>query len=125
MDTKAYVDSQPARWDIVTYLSDRKSISCSRIVGLPGEILNLDEKGLTINEILSQNPGGLKSLYKRPKLFSETEIKAYKILQVKFPYVIPAGFFFLIGDNVEHSRDSRYIGAIARSQIRGKIVKIL
>lgn len=126
----AYITKLPQRWDIVTYSPPSKSspgknhiLSCSRIVGLPGEVLNFDAAGLTINGIPLQNPCGSRIKYKGPKNLSEIEIKSYKVSKIEFPYVIPFGSFFLIGDNAE-SRDSRYFGSVTRSQLDGKVVKV-
>jgi signal peptidase I len=126
LDTSAYLKKMPQRWDIAAYSpSNTQTVSCSRIVGLPDEVLNFDAEGLTINGVPLQNPSMPQIEYKLPKRLSDIEIKAYKVLEIKFPYVIPPGSYFLIGDNVESSRDSRYIGAMTRSQLYGKIVKVL
>ncbi|HET6764405.1 MAG TPA: signal peptidase I, partial [Longimicrobiaceae bacterium] len=36
------------------------------------------------------------------------------------PLVVPAGHYFLMGDNRNESLDSRFMGFIPREQIRGK-----
>lgn len=40
---------------------------------------------------------------------------------VEYPYKVEPGKIFVIGDNREHSVDSRVFGAVVRSQIKGKL----
>ena len=40
---------------------------------------------------------------------------------VTYPYVVEEGKFFVMGDNREHSMDSRAFGAVVKSQIKGEI----
>lgn len=41
---------------------------------------------------------------------------------VEYPYKIEPGKVFVIGDNREHSVDSRVFGAVVKSQIKGKLL---
>lgn len=36
------------------------------------------------------------------------------------PLVVPAGFFFMMGDNRDNSVDSRYYGIVPRENMRGR-----
>lgn len=40
---------------------------------------------------------------------------------VEYPYTVEPGKVFVIGDNREHSVDSRVFGAVVKSQIKGKL----
>jgi signal peptidase I len=39
-------------------------------------------------------------------------------------YTIPNGYYFLIGDNIAESEDSRIFGAIPKDSIKAKIVEL-
>jgi signal peptidase I len=59
---------------------------------------------------------------------SKTEIsilpKYGQIYGVIRPYTVPSGYYFVLGDNIANSEDSRYFGAIPRQAILGKTAKI-
>ena len=43
-------------------------------------------------------------------------------LVVSYPYTVPEGYLFLLGDNREESIDSRSFGAISEKEVRGRVV---
>jgi len=43
---------------------------------------------------------------------------------VNKPYTVPKNCYFVVGDNINFSADSRYFGPIQKEDIVGKAVKV-
>lgn len=118
VDYGAYRNLRPDLWDVVIFDSPVQSGSmwCSRIVGLSGEVIDFKEGGLVVDGKLRASPArlGLAS-YSVP--LDLPEVKA-----IKFPYTVPHEHLFVIGDNIQNSYDSRYLGGIAITRIKGKVL---
>ena len=105
MAESAYVFSQPQRGDIVVFtrpdesdtpLEDESDINIiKRVVGLPGDTVEVRDTKLFINN----QP--LDEEYAR---WEEGGIREGNF----GPEKVPAGHIFLLGDNRDHSRDSRF-----------------
>ena len=131
----AYWFSKPQRGDIIVF--ETKGISedqrelfhipsdefyAKRIVGIPGDILSIQNGRLcNHNEIISE-PTGLAKL----KFVAPIASPIYPIYLTNSldTYKVPDGSYFLIGDNTTNSLDSRYFGAVDGSSIIGKVSKI-
>lgn len=86
-----------------------------RIIGLPGETIQVTEKGVYITPV-----NGKKFRLREPYIFSSQEQGS-----VYGPKKVPADSYFVMGDNRANSRDSRFIGPVMRSRIIGRaFVKI-
>src|SRR5688500_7198735 len=48
-DMEIYEKSDPKRWEMVVFLGEQDQDWLSRVVGLPGEEINLTDSGLFIN----------------------------------------------------------------------------
>lgn len=94
------------RQDIIIFQRPQeREILIKRLIGLPGDVVELSGQDVRINGKL------LKESYKlqRRDYISQT-------------YKVPAGNIFVMGDNRDQSRDSRKFGFIAQEQVRGKII---
>jgi signal peptidase I len=109
LSNKLYFCSQnPKRGDIAifAYPLDEKLDYIKRIVGLPGDTLEIRGKTVFINGEPLNEP---YALFLELEQRNDTD-----------PVVIPANQYFMIGDNRDNSMDSRHFGPVERSKLRGK-----
>jgi len=87
-----------------------------RVIGLPGDVISLSQGRVEINgrplaEPWLPNPP--------PPTLPSPLPEGFSLLH---PYTVPAGEYFVMGDNRTDSEDSRYFGPIPGSLIVGKMV---
>jgi len=109
------------RGDIVAFKSpgDPKVPFIKRVVGLPGETLEIRDKTVYING------KELEESYKHfidPNIYERgSGIPSDYIARDNFgPKVIPLNSYFMMGDNRDNSNDSRFWGFVDRDSIIGK-----
>jgi signal peptidase I len=121
VDMNAYSGAGPSRWDVVLFDSPVASSGhwTSRVIGLPGETVDIRSGKVMIDGKEETLPPHLSiGGYKLPKADSTSGVHG----PVTFPFKIPAGSYFVLGDNVSNALDSRYWGALHSSKIRGKVL---
>ena len=108
----------PRRWDLVCYhdYGDSGSqVYCKRLIGLPGERLRFEGGNLYVNDVRVSAPSVLAGkIHARPP---RTTGKYYD----DEPIQLGSDEFFLIGDNVDVSIDSRLRGPSKRSALIGVV----
>lgn len=133
--------SNPQRGDVVVFKfpSDPNTNFIKRVVGLPGDTLQIQNKILIINgkaiggvefdgkEILQDMDDKFKG-YSFKFLKTKTgdhehviQLDQDNYYKVDYPkIVIPEGKFFMMGDNRDYSYDSRGWGLVSHELIKGK-----
>jgi signal peptidase I len=118
-------ERQIRRGDILVfkYPEDRERDFIKRVIGLPGETLEVKEKRVYINGKRIDEPYvHFLEPPQGPAAFSE--ITSYDLRERYGPITIPAGKYFVMGDNRDNSQDSRYWGLLPREDVKGRAVMI-
>jgi len=105
--------SVPERGNIVVfkYPEDESKDFIKRVIGLPGETIQVIQQRVYINDKLLKEPYAYHS--QPPSLNSGSRDNMP-------PLRIPEGHIFVMGDNRENSHDSRMWGTLDLSKLRGK-----
>ncbi len=129
---------EPRRGDVVVFRlpSEPSKHYIKRLVGLPGDRIRYQDKQLIINgEPVSIEANGYYRIGNSVKARQATEIlgdKQHEVLLLPqrrddpLELVVPDGHFFMMGDNRDNSKDSRYaeVGMIPDKNVVGKAVRI-
>lgn len=118
-------DESFKRFDIIAFENEETSIRLdmpkgslfiSRIIGLPGETIKIENKRIYINDQELDDPYAHfdSSLY---ELFPSSDIMKKRAENYSL-ITIPPDHYFLIGDNRYNSNDSRYFGPVHRTNIK-------
>jgi len=94
-----------------------------RVIGLPGETLEVREKKVYINGKMLDEPyvhyldtyGGPSDLH---------EVTSSDVREHFGPVTVPPDQFFMMGDNRDNSADSRYWGFLKRDYVKGRALMI-
>jgi signal peptidase I len=135
--------SNPRRGDIVVFYSPHDGTRLvKRVVGLPGDTVEMRNEQLIINgnavayaalsaELAEQLPAA-----ERPgSQFATEQLPGQKHVVMALPglpakrtfgpVTVPADSYFMMGDNRDNSFDSRYFGVVDRQQILGQATTVV
>ncbi len=133
-NTKVLDTGEPARGDVVVFRlpSDPSINYIKRVIGLPGDTIVYRDHRLTVNgepvelaPAQGEDPPGPQELFVENIGGHEHEIiVSRRGLSGESVYQVPEGYYFMMGDNRDNSRDSRYIGPVPEANLVGKAVRI-
>ncbi len=132
-ETKVVETGNPERGDVIVFrLPQDPSINyIKRVIGLPGDEIVYERQRLKINGETMDLKQGANASYDAPVFVEDLDGRVHDIL-VTNPqfstrdgvYRVPEGHYFVMGDNRDRSRDSRFIGAVPEKYLVGEAVRI-
>jgi signal peptidase I len=112
----------PRRWDIVAFryteYDGKPSVYCKRLVGLPGERLRFENGAAYVNDHLVAAPAVVAGRYHASPFPSSMPGARYHDGQT---ISLGSREYFVVGDNVNISKDSRIFGPIDASSLVGVV----
>lgn len=139
----------PQRGDIIVFIypKDESLYYIKRVVGLPGETVEIRDKLVYINgKALERTPMSTADSQKYLQLvdsdkYTVSSLSVFKekmesanatvmvdsnqfYRETQGPMEVPADHYFVMGDNRDHSNDSRFWGFVPFKNIKGKAVVI-
>jgi signal peptidase I len=115
----------PARGEVVAFtLPDRGlDVFVKRVVAVEGDTVEFRQGKLVLNGVEATYAKATKGFLERlPGAGVELPLSSLTPEEFRFgPVAIPAGHFFALGDNREHSADSRDWGPVPLRCLRGRV----
>jgi signal peptidase I len=116
IDLNAYKRSGPSRGSVILYRSPeiRGRVYIHRVMGLPGESVELKDHRVVINGKPLKEPWCERIRYYNRGKFG----------QKKKPVTVPKDSYFVVGDASASSNDSRFWGFVPKANLIGRVFKI-
>ena len=109
VDRLCYDFGKPDRMDIVVFLRDDNRANIKRVIGIPGDVVQITNGFLYLNG---------------ERLAAEEGLDQVALAGLaEHPVELGEGEYFLLGDNRDSSEDSRFanVGNVREEQILGKV----
>lgn len=113
----SYHFTEPKQGDIVTFFSpeDGKTTLVKRVIATGGQTVDLKDGAVYVDGQKLDEP------YTHGEPSEPLEMQ---LVDVSFPYTVPVGSIWVMGDNRTNSLDSRYFGAVPLSSVTSRCVYI-
>jgi len=112
---------EPKRGEIIVFQFplDPKKDFIKRCIGVPGDTIEIKDKKLYVNGELQKEE---YTIYADEKVYPNSRQLPvmYRNRDNLAPLVVPENSYFMMGDNRDHSYDSRFWGPLDRGGIKGK-----
>jgi signal peptidase I len=124
---------KPQRGDVMVFFPPHapETYYIKRVIGIPGDHITYNNHQLTINgkvveeKLIAQLPAGAPVLRMTSEKIDDKTFTTHKYLRpsrlsMQGSWVVPAGHYFMMGDNRDNSLDSREWGMVSEDAIVGK-----
>jgi signal peptidase I len=119
--TRIWHGQDPQRWDIVVFKNPEPGAVhgtlVKRIVGLPGEEIQIRDGKIYANDQALQLPPSMPKVY-------YTSMGMYGVMGDRAHSIVPPGHYLVCGDNSGNSRDGRFFGWLPNGNILGRVACI-
>ncbi len=114
----SYHFSSPQAGDIVVFADPQipSRVLIKRVIATEGQTVNLVDGVVYVDGVAQSEPYVVGDSY-------PLETTAGNV-SLSYPYTVPSGHVWVMGDNRENSADSRYFGSIDVSTVFGKAVVV-
>ncbi|HEX7086480.1 MAG TPA: signal peptidase I [Vicinamibacterales bacterium] len=112
-----------ARGDVIVfkYPEEPERDFIKRVIGLPGETVELRRKQVYIDGQPIEEP---YVHFLVPPSPEGQEVAPYDVRESYGPVTVPADHYFVMGDNRDNSQDSRWWGFLPRDYVKGKALMV-
>lgn len=140
LGTKILDVGEPQRGEIMVFIPPHvNQYFIKRVIGLPGDTIRYENQRLSVNgELVPEEfvssvsvdtgigplDGVLNSATYNGVTHATQHIPGVNSSRGRSSWIVPAGHYFMIGDNRENSADSRVWGAVPEENIVGKAIAI-
>ena len=134
LGTKIFDLEKPKNGEVMVFIPPhRDDYFIKRVVGIPGDRVRYQDKIIYINgkkqtqtfvaQVPAEFPEALRYREKLGEIEHMIQRDTFKQTRID-EWLVPEGFYFVLGDNRDQSSDSRYWGLVSEEGIVGKAILV-